>query len=101
MRTISFILFYSIVFTVYFLVNFYIFSRGWQAIPSDSRTRIFYLVGFIFLAVSFILGRTLERFVPGVFKQMFLSGQVPSGWLLCFTFFFWWFSLILSDWLIM
>lgn len=86
MRTISFILFYSIVFTVYFLVNFYIFSRGWQAIPSDSRARTVYLIGFIFLAVSFILGRTLERFVPGVFTNVLV--WTGSFWLAAMFYFF-------------
>ena len=86
MRTLSFILFYGIVFTIYFLVNYYIFSRGWQAIPSESRARTIYLIGFIFLAVSFILGRFLERFVPGVFTNFLV--WTGSFWLAAMFYFF-------------
>ena len=65
MRTISFIIFYSIVLTIYFLVNYYIFSRGWQALPSGSKARNIYLVVFLFLSLSYVAGRILERFWLG------------------------------------
>jgi len=55
------IVFFGIFFTIYGLVNYYIFIRGWQSIPPDSHVRIPYLVLFLFLAGSFIAGRLLER----------------------------------------
>ena len=86
MRAISFIIFYSIVFTIYFSVNYYIFSRGWQAIPSESRARIFYLVAFIILAASFIIGRTLEKYMPGLLSNALV--WTGSFWLAAMMYFF-------------
>ncbi len=85
MRTMSFIIFYGIVFAVYFLVNYYIFSRGWQAIPSESRARTVYLIGFILLAVSFILGRFLERYIPGLITNVLV--WTGSFWLAAMFYF--------------
>jgi uncharacterized protein len=65
MRTISFIIFYSIVLFVYLLINYYIFIRGWQSLPPVSRTRNIYLGIFLFLSLSYIAGRVLERFWMG------------------------------------
>lgn len=65
MRTISFIIFYSIVLAIYFLINYYIFIRGWQALPSASKVRAIYLAAFLFLSLSFVAGRILERFWLG------------------------------------
>jgi predicted MPP superfamily phosphohydrolase len=62
MKLINFIIFLGVALTVHSLVNFYIFIRGWQAIPRESYLRIPYLVIFIFLALSYIAGRVLERF---------------------------------------
>jgi uncharacterized protein len=61
MRTISFIIFYSIVLSIYILVNYYIFTRGWQALPPGSKLRSLYLTSFLFLSLSYIAGRFLER----------------------------------------
>lgn len=60
MRTISFIIFYSIVLSVYFLVNYYIFIRGWHSLPAGSKVRNLYLGIFLFLSFSYIAGRILE-----------------------------------------
>ena len=65
MRTISFVIFYTIVLTIYFLVNYYIFTRGWQALPSGSKGRSVYLGLFLFLSLSYVAGRILERFWLG------------------------------------
>jgi uncharacterized protein len=86
MRAISFIIFYSIVFTIYFSVNYYIFSRGWQSIPSESRARIFYLVAFIILAASFIIGRTVEKYMPGLLSNALV--WTGSFWLAAMMYFF-------------
>lgn len=65
MRTTTFIIFYSIVLLVYFLVNYYIFTRGWQALGSFPKGRNLYLVIFLFLSLSYIAGRVLERYWLG------------------------------------
>jgi predicted MPP superfamily phosphohydrolase len=61
MKVLPFVLFFGVVFTVYGLLNYYIFVRGWQAIPHESPLRTIYLVIFLLLALAFIAGRFLER----------------------------------------
>ena len=61
MKAVNLILFFAVFFFIYGLVNFYIFLRGWEAIPSDSPLRVPYLALFLFLALAFIAGRFLER----------------------------------------
>jgi len=60
-RTQSFVLFFSIVLSLYALINAHIFMRGWQALPAGSALRPWYTVVFWLLAVSFIAGRFIER----------------------------------------
>ncbi|MCU7495497.1 MAG: metallophosphoesterase [Ignavibacteria bacterium] len=57
----NFIIFFGVVLIVYGLVNYYIFMRGWQAIPKGSPIRTYYLIVFLFLALSYFAGRTLEK----------------------------------------
>jgi predicted MPP superfamily phosphohydrolase len=54
------LLFFSVVFGVYGLLNFYIFLKGWQ-ILDGSVMRIAYLLLFLLLSLSFVAGRMLER----------------------------------------
>jgi predicted MPP superfamily phosphohydrolase len=61
-RTHIFISFFAIVLTLYFLLNTYIYIRGLQAFPHGSASRVWYIVIFWFLAVSYIVARVLERF---------------------------------------
>jgi len=57
----SFIIFFSIFFILYFLLNAYIFRRGWQALPAGSPWRVIFAVVFGLGAAAFIAGRLLER----------------------------------------
>lgn len=61
MRNISFFVFFGIVILVYFLINYYIYIRGWQALPVNSGIRSWYRWIFIFLASSYLIARILER----------------------------------------
>lgn len=56
-----FAIFFSIVFLIYALINFYIIHRGLMALPDDSTLRIWLIVVVSIIAVSFIAGRFLER----------------------------------------
>ncbi len=86
MRTINFIIFYTVVLTVYLLVNYYIFSRGWQSLSSGSKGRTIYLVLFLFLSLSYIAGRILERFWLGPPTNFLVwSGSFWLGAMLYFT----------------
>ena len=86
MRTITFIIFFSIVITIYGLVNYYVFIRGWQAVPQHSRLRTIYLVCFLFLALSYIIGRLLEKIWLSTISDIFV--WFGSFWLAAFFYFF-------------
>jgi len=79
----TFITFFSIVFTVYGLVNLYIFITGLRSVPSGYIAS--YVILFWFLALSYLGGRFLERAYPS-----FLSGAliwIGSLWLGAMVYF--------------
>ena len=81
----QFILFFSIVLIIYSLVNYYIFIRGWQALPESSKLRMLYLITFGILSLSFIAGRVIERFWLCPFsKAIVYSGSLWLGAMLYF-----------------
>lgn len=86
MRTVNFIIFLSVFFTVYGLVNFYIFVRGWQSIPQGSTLRSAYAIVFWVVALSFIFGRVLERFRISAFSNLFV--WMGSFWIAAIIYFF-------------
>jgi hypothetical protein len=86
MKTINFIIFFSIALAIYGSVNYYIFIRGWHAIPQGSRFRISYLALFLFLAFSFIIGRVLEKIWLSVASDIFV--WIGSFWLAMMFYFF-------------
>lgn len=86
MRTIQFIIFFSIVLTVYGLVNFYIFYRGLQAIAPGSSWRLWYIIIFWLLASTFIIARILERAYPCTFTEVIT--WIGSFWLAAMLFLF-------------
>ena len=61
MRTIQFLIFFSVFLTIYGLVNYYIYIRGLQALPREGQIRYWYTGLFVLIALSFIAGRFLER----------------------------------------
>jgi predicted MPP superfamily phosphohydrolase len=85
MNKMNFVLFFTIFFTLYGLINFYVFLRGWQAIPPDSTLRIPYAVIFWALALSFIAGRFLERIAISTLSDIVV--WVGSFWLAAFAYF--------------
>ncbi len=93
MNRINFIIFFSIFFLLYGLINFYIFLRGWQAIPADSQFRVPYAAVFWILALSFVAGRFLERVAVTHFSTAVV--WVGSFWFAAFAYFI--LSLLLID----
>jgi predicted MPP superfamily phosphohydrolase len=57
----SFVLFFFAILAVYGGINFYIFRRGWQALPRGSALRPAYAASFAFVFLSFIAGRLIEN----------------------------------------
>jgi predicted MPP superfamily phosphohydrolase len=58
------ILFFAIFLSLYGSINYYIFIRGWQALSAFPALRIYYLVFFIFFAVSFIAAKVAADIIP-------------------------------------
>lgn len=88
MRRRTFIIFFSIVLFLYALINYYIFKSGWNAIPQSQSSKLFYLIIFLVLAVSFIAGRFLERAALSWFSSLLV--WIGSFWLagMVYLFFF-------------
>lgn len=61
MRSTTFIIFFAIFFSIYGGLNYYLFIRGWQAIPQGWPYRHWYARLFWATTSSFIAGRLLER----------------------------------------
>jgi uncharacterized protein len=86
MKPLNYIIFFTIFFSVYGLLNYYLFIRGLQAMPQQSSCRLMYIVGFIFFASAFILGRTLENYWLCTFSKAFV--WIGSFWLAAMLYFF-------------
>ncbi len=86
MKTLQFVTFFSIVLIVYSLVNYYIFIRGWQALPQNLKARIPYIIIFCILSISFIAGRVIERFWLCPFSKTIV--YIGSFWLGAMLYFF-------------
>lgn len=73
MKHAPMIFFFTVFGTLWFLVNFYIFRHGWNALPQASPWRTVYLTGFLYFALAYILSRILDRMVGDNFLVNFLS----------------------------
>jgi predicted MPP superfamily phosphohydrolase len=61
MKGHQFVIFISIFLTLYIAGNFYVFIRGWQALPKEGYARVIYSLIFGFMAFSFIAGEISEK----------------------------------------
>ncbi len=86
MKFSSFIIFFSVVLSVYLSINFYIFLRGWQAIPKEFLPRTIFVAGFLFISLSFIAGRVLERISICAGSSFFV--WAGSFWIAVMTYLF-------------
>jgi uncharacterized protein len=62
MKSMSIFIFLTVFFILYAAINYYIFIRGLQSIPGNSPLRVWYIILFIVIALSFFIGRTLENY---------------------------------------
>jgi uncharacterized protein len=60
MRNYQMLIFFSIVLLVYSIGNFYLYSKGYQALPVLQKNRFIYTVVFILLAAVFIIAKIIE-----------------------------------------
>lgn len=62
MKNLGLILFFTIFIGIYSLVNYYIYSKGTQALAGQQAIKIIFAVIFVFFASSYFLSRLAERF---------------------------------------
>jgi predicted MPP superfamily phosphohydrolase len=86
MRKRAFIIFFSIVLSIYTLINLYIFTRGWEVIPDNAYLRFGYAVLYSILFLSFVVGRFLERVALSWFSDVLV--WIGSFWLGAMVYFF-------------
>ncbi|HPS56852.1 MAG TPA: metallophosphoesterase [Spirochaetota bacterium] len=61
MKLSNFIIFFTVALTIYGAGNFYVFIRGYHALPEGTALRRVYVALFLFLALSFILAEFSEK----------------------------------------
>ena len=80
------LLFFIIVFAVYFLVNGYLFLRGWQALEGLSKLRILYLFLFCLFAGSFFPAFFLKKVFDSIVVEVLWN--IASFWLSAMLYLF-------------
>ncbi|MBA4406751.1 metallophosphoesterase [bacterium] len=85
------LIFFGIVLSVYGMLNFYILRRGLSVIPESYKS--LFLVSAIFVVLSFIAGRLLERVWISFFSEALI--WIGSLWIAFMVYFF--LALIIVD----
>lgn len=85
MKSMAFLIFFSIVFTVYFSVQYYLFSRLNMVFPGINGAAFYIKILFWVLALAFLTGRILEK----IWLSEFTMGitMVGSYWLAAMIYF--------------
>lgn len=91
MKNHQLLLFFSIVLTIYSLLNIYIYFKGYNAIPVLQKNRHFYSLVFFLLAVLFIAAKILESIHSSFFSDVL---NILGGFWLAFIFYAFLFFLV-------
>jgi hypothetical protein len=67
------ILFFTIFFTVYTALNYYVFIRGWQALASYAYLRPYYIVVFVIVAYGYVFSKLLYKILPPLVYDIWLG----------------------------
>lgn len=84
-KSLNMIIFFTIVLTIYFFANFYVFKRGTQAIPDIKILKLIYPFAFWFLASSYFVFRFIERIQMSIVTD--ILGWIGSFWLAALLYF--------------
>ena len=93
MKLKNFLIFFSIVLTINYSINYYIIVRGLDVIPVNSSFKIYFTILILFFASAFIAGRVLERISLNVFSTILI--WIGSLWMALMVYIF--FQLIVID----
>jgi predicted MPP superfamily phosphohydrolase len=67
------LIFFTIFFTVYTALNYYIFIRGWQALHTLPALKPFYVILFVIIAYGYVFSKLLYKFLPPVVYDIWLG----------------------------
>ena len=85
MKTIAYVIWFSIFLLVYGSGNFYIGLRGWQAFPKNTLFSKVYIITFIFITLSYFASRIIEKIsVCQLSSALFWIGSFWFGFMLYF-----------------
>lgn len=79
MRSITFLIFFSIVLLIYSSVNYYLYVRGLQAFSLSQPMKRWYIVIFWTVVSMFIVGSVLERTATSAFSEWIY--RIGAFWL--------------------
>lgn len=79
------IVFFSIFLSLYGAINYYIFSRGWQALSGYPHLKIFYTIVFIFVASSYLISKFFTKYLSPVIYDVLV--WIGSFWFAFFVYF--------------
>ncbi|GBD90007.1 putative metallophosphoesterase [bacterium BMS3Abin04] len=95
MKQLKFVFFFSLVFSIYSLINYYIIFRGLVLFTPGSPNRYIFIFLIIFLALSFIIGRIWEKYSTNTISTILIwMGSFYVGFMV-YTFL----QLVLIDFL--
>jgi len=81
-------LFFTIFFTVYTALNYYIFIRGWQALNTLPVLKPFYVVFFVIIAYGYIIAKVLYKYLhPLAYDIILGAGAIWFAFLVYFILF--------------
>ena len=67
------LIFFTIFFTVYTALNYYIFIRGWQALHTFPAFKPFYVILFVVIAYGYVFSKLLYKFLPPMVYDIWLA----------------------------
>jgi len=102
LKTSAFLIFFSIVLTIYGLLSFFIFQRGSQALVAMPGIKPWYTSLFVFLTLSYVVARFLERVYMGHLSDILTwIGAFWLGAFLYLLFILLFIDLVrLADWIV-
>lgn len=86
-------IFFSVFLSIFGLVNYYIFIRGFQGLEALPMAKPFYIAAFLIVAPSFIIGKFVERKRVSLFTDVMI--WIGSFWFAFILYFF--LSIVLLD----
>lgn len=66
------IIFFSIFFSIYSALNYYVFIRGWQAINNLPFLKPFYMIIFLIFSFSYLIAKFLQSYIPGFLYEILM-----------------------------